>query len=592
MRNEARMFFSLARNIMPANLTCLKVFIASPSGLEDEREKFRDIIQEFNEYFGRQREIIFQAVGWEETLGGVGRPQEMANEEVRDSDYMVLVLWNRWGTPSSKKGSDSGYSSGTEEEYWVARECVNTGHMRDIVVFFKAVDPQQLSDPGPQLQKVLKFREMLEENKEQRVHTFDSTELFGKHLFRYLSSWLYNEEHEDGLAKTDYNSQIVDFEESDFVLDLNNSQYPGIEQTWDLAGEGKLAEAEVAFSRLVVGAIEPQPAEQFGAFLRRLGRFDQAEVMFEGALKLALHAGDEAAAARSYDNLGILLQIRGELDGAERMHRKSLQINKRLGLVAGLANSYGNIGSILQVKGDLPGAENMHRKALKINEELDKPEGIANQLGNLGIVLWIRGDYKSAEAMFRRAITIKKELNSLEGLSEQYGNLGMVLKDMGDYDGAEEVQLKAIEIAEQLGYLKGLAINYGNLGNVLQARGDLTNAEKYYRKSLDINERLGRLEGIANQYGNLGVVLNAQGKLEDAEIMHRKALQISRQLGFLQGMAFDYANLGAVLGAKGSTIESDAMFRKALDLARSLGANEVAKQFEGLWSRTRLSDNQ
>ena len=73
-----------------------------------------------------------------------------------------MVLWNRWGSPPDGKGSP--YSSGTEEEYHVALECLDDPNrpMRKIAVMFKGVDHHQLADAGPQLRKVLKFRKKLE----------------------------------------------------------------------------------------------------------------------------------------------------------------------------------------------------------------------------------------------------------------------------------------------------------------------------------------------------------------------------------------------------------------------------------------------
>ena len=60
---------------MSSNLTGLRVFIASPGGLGDERRAFRDEISEYNKAETILRGVVFQAIGWEDTLGAVGRPQ-------------------------------------------------------------------------------------------------------------------------------------------------------------------------------------------------------------------------------------------------------------------------------------------------------------------------------------------------------------------------------------------------------------------------------------------------------------------------------------------------------------------------------------
>ena len=120
---------------MPSKLTCLRVFIASPGGLAEERKAFRDEIQEYNDAEAIPRGVLFQALGWEDTLGGVGRPQTIINEDVRRADYFVLVLWNRWGSPPDT--SSQQFTSGTEEEYHVALECYEKQQMRQLVMMFK-----------------------------------------------------------------------------------------------------------------------------------------------------------------------------------------------------------------------------------------------------------------------------------------------------------------------------------------------------------------------------------------------------------------------------------------------------------------------
>ena len=55
------------------------------------------MIEDFNEYNALPRSVIFEAVGWEHTLGGVGRPQQIINEGLRSCDYFFMLLWDRWG---------------------------------------------------------------------------------------------------------------------------------------------------------------------------------------------------------------------------------------------------------------------------------------------------------------------------------------------------------------------------------------------------------------------------------------------------------------------------------------------------------------
>ena len=37
-------------------------------------------------------------------MPGIGRPQELINEDVKTSDYFVMVLHDRWGSPPGNEG--------------------------------------------------------------------------------------------------------------------------------------------------------------------------------------------------------------------------------------------------------------------------------------------------------------------------------------------------------------------------------------------------------------------------------------------------------------------------------------------------------
>ena len=180
---------------MAVDLKGYRVFIATPGGLAAEREAFRKVINDYNEMDALSRGVCFIPIGWEETLGAIGRPQELINEDLRECDYFVLVLYDRWGSPPTV-GSEGRYSSGTEEEFYVALECLRAVErpMRQLVVFFRAVDDARLSDPGEQLSKVLDFKQKLEKEKFLLFHTYDDNNSFEARLRTHLAKWIRDHE--------------------------------------------------------------------------------------------------------------------------------------------------------------------------------------------------------------------------------------------------------------------------------------------------------------------------------------------------------------------------------------------------------------
>ncbi len=184
---------------MPEQVTLLRVFIATPGGLETERSLFRQTLHEYNESEALEKGILFVPVGWEITLPGLGRPQELINRDLRRCDYCMLFLHDRWGTPT-EAGPEHRFTSGVEEEFRLAQQFVADEQqpMRDIIVLFKAVDPGKLADPGPQLSKVLAFKQSIESSKELLFGTFDSTVVLQQQLKRCLAKWLRQTVHAGG----------------------------------------------------------------------------------------------------------------------------------------------------------------------------------------------------------------------------------------------------------------------------------------------------------------------------------------------------------------------------------------------------------
>ena len=83
---------------MPSELKRYKVFIASPSGLERERKVFYSVVNQYNCDEATHRGVFFEPFGWEKVSPGMGRPQSIINEELKECDFFVLIIHNRWGT--------------------------------------------------------------------------------------------------------------------------------------------------------------------------------------------------------------------------------------------------------------------------------------------------------------------------------------------------------------------------------------------------------------------------------------------------------------------------------------------------------------
>ena len=83
--------------------TIIRVFLASPGDLEEERRAVRKVVTELNEIWANPLGYHVDLMGWEETIAGYGRPQHIINQEVDRCDLFIGMMWKRWGTAVSVK---------------------------------------------------------------------------------------------------------------------------------------------------------------------------------------------------------------------------------------------------------------------------------------------------------------------------------------------------------------------------------------------------------------------------------------------------------------------------------------------------------
>ncbi len=156
-----------------------RIFIGSPNDLIDERTLFPKVIERINEIKAKSMGRLLEAVGWEDTLPGKGRPQEKINQDLIRCDLIIMLLWKRWGS------STGNYSSGFEEEFFVAEK-----NGKDIMFYFRSIPDEMLADPGQQLSKVLEFRSNVETGKKYLFRGYEDDKNWEELFIKDISNWL------------------------------------------------------------------------------------------------------------------------------------------------------------------------------------------------------------------------------------------------------------------------------------------------------------------------------------------------------------------------------------------------------------------
>ncbi len=172
--------------------TILSVFVASPSDVDEERNRLEDVIRELNTAWARDLGIRLELIRWEtHAYPSFGEdPQAVINEQIpQDFDLFIGLMWYRFGTPTGRAGS------GTVEEFQRAKERYDANSdALQLMIYFKdapvPVPPSQLDHK--QLESVSKFRSSLGEEG-VLYWSFQTTDEFEKlvrlHLTRHIQAW-------------------------------------------------------------------------------------------------------------------------------------------------------------------------------------------------------------------------------------------------------------------------------------------------------------------------------------------------------------------------------------------------------------------
>jgi hypothetical protein len=157
---------------MPTPVTSIRVFLASPGDVADEREAVRQAAAELNESL-RKHGFEIEILGWEQRGPAAGRAQSDIDKDVERCDVLLGILAERWGTPTGES------SSGFAEEWELAGERYKRTGTPDLWVYFREPGSTEgVEADDPQRNLVRAFREEIEDQQIAFHKSFRTTEEF------------------------------------------------------------------------------------------------------------------------------------------------------------------------------------------------------------------------------------------------------------------------------------------------------------------------------------------------------------------------------------------------------------------------------
>jgi Tfp pilus assembly protein PilF len=246
-----------------------------------------------------------------------------------------------------------------------------------------------------------------------------------------------------------------------------------------------------------------------GELLERDGRFQEAAVQFEAALKTA----QSLQTPVTLNNLGVVYRALGRPHDAEVSYRRAISFYEgRPELATALATTLENLAALYLSQGQLSKAEPLYRRSYETRlHALPKDDrAIAESLQGLASLEQERGHRQAAERYYREALAIRESAPALH-------NLATLLAE-GKHDAeARGLYERALALYRATPGHPGEAVVLRHLAELDARSGDIAQARAEFERALAICEN-----SLPAGHPQTGIILQAYGKFLKSRAMIAK----------------------------------------------------------------------
>ena len=282
--------------------------------------------------------------------------------------------------------------------------------------------------------------------------------------------------------------------------------------------------------------------------------FSESLAAFNSSYELALEIGDQPAAAKALNNIGVIYWYLSDFPKSIEHYYKALKIHEALGDKVEMANSLANIGLVYHSQEDYPKALEYILKGNELDEELGNKTGVASNLGNIGQIYGQMKEYAKAIEYDSNALKLYAELGDKNGIARNIGNIGGIYSEMGEHRKALAHYTEALALSKEIGLQISVAANLGSIGST------------YLKVLKDENPEI--LNALFN--GNRATALQQARIYTDSAIVISKEIEninaliiLYKQLSEIQSLSGDYK--GALESFTQHTMAKDSVFNMEKD---------------------------
>jgi len=142
---------------MENKLKSIRIFLASPGDVGDERDIVKEVIEDLQLMIGKSENLHLELIKWEtHAYPDIGEySQGVINNQIGEFSILIGVMWQRFGTETKYA------SSGTEEEFNNAFSLYLEHGKPKIMFYFKDSQTIRVRSELKQLEKVFDFKDKL-----------------------------------------------------------------------------------------------------------------------------------------------------------------------------------------------------------------------------------------------------------------------------------------------------------------------------------------------------------------------------------------------------------------------------------------------
>jgi len=249
--------------------------------------------------------------------------------------------------------------------------------------------------------------------------------------------------------------------------------------------------------------------------------FDSALLYAGKAKELSVKKHYQEGEAKALNLTGMVLFELGDYAGALTNYFATLKILNRLGNEAEAAKVYNNIGNIYRKHENYKKALQNHYIALDIRKKIGDERFIASSYFNIANVYKSQLNYEKALTYYDSAITLCNRTENTRMLSYIYNNMANLFIEQGDYEQGLKMHFTVLDLSKKRKDMVSFALAENNIGATYGRMGKPLIAKSWLIKSRDLAEQLGSKDVLMLSYQSLSDLDSISGNYKSAYTHYR-----------------------------------------------------------------------